>query len=96
MNGTVKISLEDYEFLKQQVNQGKKTNDRLKIRVREVMDASKELSSFLSFISQKITNIDVLISAFNQESSTCEILKVEDNSYRIKLINYEEAEEDRN
>lgn len=92
--GEVKITLEDYEQLKSALQQGKKTNTRLKMKVKEVLNASKELASFFTFVAGKVENMDNLVSAFNQESDTCEILKTDDNKYKIKLNIEDETEKD--
>ena len=93
--GEVKISLENYESMKNMIQQGEKTNKRLKLKVKEVLDASQELSSFFTFIAGKVENMDNLVSAFNQESDTCEILKTEDGKFKIKLNLENETEENR-
>lgn len=95
IHGKLTIELEDYEAIKKELDQRKKTNDRLRVKVKEVLEASKELSGFFSFVAGKVDTMDSLVSTFNQESTTCEILKTEDNKYKIKLNMTNEEEEDR-
>lgn len=85
IEGKVTIPLSEYERLRRELIQGEKTTTTYRRRVEEVLEASKELSSFLNFLSMKLTNFDTFVSTFNENSSTSEIQKVEDNKYKIKL-----------
>lgn len=96
IDGELTISLLDYQRMQSAVEQGKKSTARYKKKVEKVFIASKELSSFLNFLSVKVDNFDNFVSAFNSESQTCEIQKTDDDKYKIKLNIENETEENRN
>lgn len=86
ITGEVTLSLKSYEAIKEMVQELKKTNTRLEGKVSRMLRDTKDLSSFLTFLSKKVDGFQELVNAFNQESTTCEIQKTDDNKYKIKLL----------
>lgn len=76
MNGTVTISLKDYEEMK---NSSEATNE-LKTKL---LTAAKELEIFLSYLIQQ-ENIDEHINDYNRNSETGQIL-IENGRAKIKI-----------
>lgn len=77
MNGSVTISLSDFETLKNKEDEVKKLETKLKT-------ASKELEVFLSYLITR-ENIEEHLSEFNRQSATSKIFII-DGRAKIKLI----------
>ena len=75
MNGTVTISLEDFEKLQNSSKAAKELQDKLKL-------ASKEIEVFLSFLCTR-ENIQVYVDEFNSQSKTK--IKLIDGRAKIQL-----------
>lgn len=74
MVGTVTISLEDYETLKNSSKSVAEDKDLIK-------QTAKEIEVFLSYLTTRV-NIDEHIEEFNKHSSTCSILVIDG---RVKI-----------
>ena len=81
MDGTVTISLENYEILKTQAEIGRKEKE-------ETLRATKELEVFLSFMATR-PGTQQHIDEFNSHSKTCKIWIV-DNRAKIELLTHHE------
>lgn len=77
MNGSVTISLNDFEALKNKAEEVKTLETKLKT-------ASKELEVFLSYLITR-ENIEDHLSEFNRQSVTSRILLV-DGRAKIQLL----------
>jgi hypothetical protein len=77
MNGTVTISLSDYELLKNQSSAGKQT-------ASDVVKAAKEIEVFLTFLVTR-ENIEEHVNEFNSYSKTCKI-EIIGGRAKIKFI----------
>tara|TARA_R110002074_G_scaffold116259_1_gene247476 strand:- start:3271 stop:3516 length:246 start_codon:yes stop_codon:yes gene_type:complete len=78
MKGSVTISLEDYEKLKDVKDKAEHLVDNTKL-------AAKELQVFLSFLCTR-ESIEPFVEEFNRQSSTS-IIKIENGRARIELKN---------
>ena len=78
INGSVTISLQDYESLKLSSESGGKTKEG-------ILKAAKELEVFLSFLCSR-ENIDEHINEFNTYSKTCKIRIIEGRA-KIEITN---------
>lgn len=87
MNGTVTISLSDYELLKNQSTAGKQT-------ALDIAKAAKEIEVFLTFLVTR-ENIDEHIAEFNSYSKTCKIEMVNERA-KIKFIDKTTFENEEN
>lgn len=76
MDGTVTISLKDYEEMKD----SSQTTNELKVKL---LAAAKELEIFLSYLIQQ-ENIDEHINDYNRNSETGQIL-IENGRAKIKI-----------
>jgi hypothetical protein len=77
MNGSVTISLSDFEELKNKAEKVKELDTRLKT-------AAKELEIFLSYLVTR-ENIEEHLSEFNRQSTTSKILII-DGKAKINLL----------
>jgi hypothetical protein len=87
INGTVTISLQDYESLKNNSKSGEKIKEG-------ILKAAKELEVFLSFLCSR-ENIDEHIDEFNMYSKTCKIRIVEGRA-KIEITNEPDTETEDN
>ena len=78
MKGTVTISLEDYEKLRDAENVAKELNSNTKL-------AAKELQVFLSFLCSR-GSIKPFVDEFNRQSITSTII-IENDRARIEMKN---------
>ena len=85
INGTVTISLQDYESLKLSSENGGKIKEG-------ILKAAKELEVFLSFLCSR-ENIDEHITEFNMYSKTCKIRIIEGRA-KIEIINENDGKTD--
>ena len=85
MNGTVTLSLEDYELLKDNSKSG------IEIKLG-ILKAAKELEVFLTFLTTR-TDIGEYLEEFNSYSKTCKVRMI-DGRAKIELLNVTEDEED--
>lgn len=76
MNGSVTISIKDFDDLR------KSSEDTAKLKER-LLRATKELEVFLSFLCTR-EHIEEFVTEFNSQSSTSKII-VEDGRAKIKL-----------
>jgi hypothetical protein len=76
MNGTVTISLQDFEELKNSSSKAAELSNSLKL-------AAKELEVFLSYLITR-ENIDEHLEEFNAQSTTSKILLI-DGKAKIKF-----------
>jgi|TARA_R110002020_G_scaffold137687_2_gene307091 hypothetical protein len=65
MNGTVTISLENYETLKASVEKTERMQDNLRITI-------KELQVFLSFICTR-SNLELYVEEYNKQATSSRI-----------------------
>lgn len=77
MNGSVTISLSDFEALRNKENEVKELETRLKT-------AAKEIEVFLSYLITR-ENIEEHLSEFNRQSATSKIFIV-DGRAKVKII----------
>jgi hypothetical protein len=83
INGSVTISLQDYESLKLNSESGGKIKEG-------ILKAAKELEVFLSFLCSR-ENIDEHINEFNMYSKTCKIRIIEGRA-KIEITNEDATE----